>query len=137
MALKNILAENLLDPVRGRYTPGDFYYARDTKALWWVAEDGVLCPLSELLSSCNRDEIKNLRERIEAIESRLTGFARPLDVAGDAELRAAVEKLRARNAAWHAAWLMALEKNSTRRHPGLKTTIDAVLAKLKTEADSQ
>jgi hypothetical protein len=47
----------------------------------------------------------------------------------------AILKLRAKDAAWQAAWMLALAKNAGRRHPGLKSAIDSVLQKMKADAN--
>ncbi|MGA7511333.1 MAG: hypothetical protein WBW46_00475 [Candidatus Sulfotelmatobacter sp.] len=56
-------------------------------------------------------------------------------IVGPEELLVAVRKLKQKNAQWQAAWMSALVKNSSRRHPGLKSAVDSVLQKLRAEAE--
>ena len=57
---------------------------------------------------------------------------------GPAEVEAAVDKIKAellaRTARFKAAVAVALERNSQRVHPSIKSAIDAVLRKLKADA---
>lgn len=58
-----------------------------------------------------------------------------ITVIGDAELHAAVLTLRAEKAKYTAALYEAFERNGKRRSPELRTMVDAVLRKLKADAN--
>jgi hypothetical protein len=58
-------------------------------------------------------------------------------VIGDVELADAIRNLRIANAKWQAAWMAALARNAGRRHPGLKSAVEAVLQKLKADANGE
>jgi len=52
----------------------------------------------------------------------------------DEQTKAEIQRLITQIAKWNAAWAYALEKNSTRRHPGYKSLVDSILQKMKTDA---
>jgi hypothetical protein len=52
-------------------------------------------------------------------------------IIGESEQADALRKLRLKEAKWQASWLMELERNTGRRHAGLRSAIESVLKVLK------
>lgn len=67
-------------------------------------------------------------------ERGIPGRDADITVVGNAELTAAVAKLRSEKARAQAAFLVAIEENSRRRHSGLKRVLAAALNTLKRDA---
>jgi alpha-D-ribose 1-methylphosphonate 5-triphosphate synthase subunit PhnG len=118
-----------LIPETGEF--GDIWHARAENTLWYATRSGLVVSLSDVL---NNEPARGPKESLRGPQGP-QGPPGDITVVGDAELHEAVVKLRKREAAWHAAWLTALQRNAGRRHPGLKSAIDSVLQKLKEEAN--
>jgi hypothetical protein len=157
---KNIITQNALPGGatgdRGHAEPGTVFFCRDTQNCFIAMADGCLLNLSELVNGtvpCVHVPVpgergsdgangKDGRDGKDGADGK-TGAQGPkgepgdITVIGDAELQAAVVELKAKHAKTRAALLDAMQRNAdrNRRTPGLFTMVDAVLRKLKADAE--